>query len=646
MANKTIIPIAIDDTQFKAFFELFQQFQGKVGELPADWDRVNASAQTSHEALAGAMGVMVESMVQAKDHAHGLAIYLKDASEAQRQFRLATQQGETGLRRMKNEAKELGKELFGVGKFVLKIGAMGFGAIAGSLFGLDKLAQHAVANQRGARGVGLTTGQYRAFQTDFGSRYLDEGVLDSVANARNDLTNRVWMQRALGISGEQMDRANTGDLAAQLAIKVHDWWASTPQGQHNEAFYRATGFAQSGISLDMARQLGNTDRGELLRARDQYNKDSLSLNVSDRNTDALYSFSRQVELAGRNLEGYFTNKLAQLGPSLGTFMTNLEKDAEVLLNGILTPANLNAIEDGISTLARYLGSDQFKADVKGLVDGVGKLGRGIASVLHLFPSDEQGAAEGEDQAPGENASWWQKGWYYLKKTAKGSEQDVDDVTTFFKDTLGGKAAESYSKIAAGDESFARKDSVVAGWLKKYAEMTGHNLDAGGKPSVVDRTKAAQLFGRLEDAKGLPSGILGAIAENESSYDAHAISSKGAQGLMQLMPEVSRALGVTNPYDWIQSAMGGAELYQQLNQRYRGDIRKQLAAWNWSPSALDKDVAAHGDDWESYAPRETQNFIARVLKTMGTSKNGTVKVELTLTNKSGTSVAASTNAGSM
>jgi soluble lytic murein transglycosylase-like protein len=142
---------------------------------------------------------------------------------------------------------------------------------------------------------------------------------------------------------------------------------------------------------------------------------------------------------------------------------------------------------------------------------------------------------------------------------------------------------------------------------------------------------------------LPTGVLDALATNESHFDAAAISPKNAQGLMQLMPAVSGALGVTDPFNWIQSSLGGATLFQQLQTRYKGDLRKELAAWNWNPKSLDEDVRKNGSDWEKHAPQETQNFISRVLRTMQLNRNSPT-VNLTIVNKAGADIAASVNSG--
>lgn len=634
MANKSIIPIEIDDSQFKTFYELFQQFQDKLGELPEDWKHVNETATLGHEAMAGAAGALLESMIQAKEHTRELALNMKDAVEAQKQFRLTTSEGETGLKKMGLEAKELANTIFGIGKFLFKLSVLGLGAAAGGMFGVDKLAERAVSNQRSARGLGLTTGQLRAFQTDFGSRYMDDNVLESVANARNDPTGRVYLQRALNVPDAQIDRTDTGALAAQLAIKVHDWWASTPQGQHNEAFFQSTGFEQSGISLDLARQLGNTNRDELVRAHEQYKTDAGALNVNDRNTDALYGFTRQLSLAGATLETLITNKLSRLGEPLGAFIGSLEKDAEILINGVLTPKNLEAVASGLHTLADYLGGENFKSDVQSFVAGFKKVADTITSfagTISQFSSDKP---------PPADANFLVKGWWDIKQAKAAND-------SFFKDTIGGPVTNWYKNLQNSSNE-VEKTSVAARAAKWYAEFTGHDVsDAavlGAAGPKVPMQQANVLFGKLETSKHLTPGVLSAVAANESGFNPRAVSSKGAQGLFQEMPEVSRALGVQDPFDWIQSSLGAAQLLDELQGRYHGDIKKELAAWNWNPNSVDKDVKAHGDDWQKYLPKETQDFISRVMSTMSRQSLGQQKVEIVVTNKAGANVAISQNAG--
>jgi soluble lytic murein transglycosylase-like protein len=73
--------------------------------------------------------------------------------------------------------------------------------------------------------------------------------------------------------------------------------------------------------------------------------------------------------------------------------------------------------------------------------------------------------------------------------------------------------------------------------------------------------------------------------------------------MQLMPETAAELGVTNPFDPTQNIMGGTSYLRRLLDRYRGDAKLALAAYNWGMGNLEKHPEA--------MPRETKNFIATV-----------------------------------
>ena len=105
-------------------------------------------------------------------------------------------------------------------------------------------------------------------------------------------------------------------------------------------------------------------------------------------------------------------------------------------------------------------------------------------------------------------------------------------------------------------------------------------------------------------------LTGAVAMQESGGNANAVSSVGAQGLLQLMPSTARGLGVTDPFDADQSWSAGQKYLGQLLGKYH-DQMKALAAYNWGPGNLDKDLKKHGDQWRAYLPRETSDYLMRV-----------------------------------
>lgn len=88
------------------------------------------------------------------------------------------------------------------------------------------------------------------------------------------------------------------------------------------------------------------------------------------------------------------------------------------------------------------------------------------------------------------------------------------------------------------------------------------------------------------AYGVPVELIRAVMKQESGGAERAVSKKGAQGLMQLMPETARDLGVADPFDPIQNIHGGVRYLRQMYDRF-GDWRKALAAYNAGPGAVEK-----------------------------------------------------------
>jgi len=112
------------------------------------------------------------------------------------------------------------------------------------------------------------------------------------------------------------------------------------------------------------------------------------------------------------------------------------------------------------------------------------------------------------------------------------------------------------------------------------------------------TKAAQKY-------GVDPKLVSAVAEAESGYRPDAVSSTGAVGVMQLMPDTAAALGVTNSYDPQQNIDGGTKYLKEMLNDFGGDVRKAVAAYNAGPQAVKK--------YNGVPPyAETQNYVNKVL----------------------------------
>jgi soluble lytic murein transglycosylase-like protein len=98
---------------------------------------------------------------------------------------------------------------------------------------------------------------------------------------------------------------------------------------------------------------------------------------------------------------------------------------------------------------------------------------------------------------------------------------------------------------------------------------------------------APLFQAAAKANRIDDAWLRAIAHAESGFAARAVSPKGAQGVMQLMPATARLLHVRDPFSPAQSIDGGARYLAELLRRFGGDRRLAAAAYNAGPAAVAK-----------------------------------------------------------
>ncbi|WP_269745406.1 lytic transglycosylase domain-containing protein [Paenibacillus sp. P22] len=114
---------------------------------------------------------------------------------------------------------------------------------------------------------------------------------------------------------------------------------------------------------------------------------------------------------------------------------------------------------------------------------------------------------------------------------------------------------------------------------------------------------------------VPANIISAVISAESSGNPKAVSSAGAQGLMQLMPATAKGLGVTNSFDPAQNINGGVQYLKGLLDTYDGNLAKALAGYNAGGNRVKKAVAQHGSNWLAYMPQETQGYVSKIMKTL-------------------------------
>ena len=159
-----------------------------------------------------------------------------------------------------------------------------------------------------------------------------------------------------------------------------------------------------------------------------------------------------------------------------------------------------------------------------------------------------------------------------------------------------------------------------GWLKEL--LMGSNADAGlGTRHVEADPHVAAEIDAAAERHNLSAAFLHAVAHQESGerqYDSKGDvihSGAGAQGVMQIMPEVAAGHGL-DATDTRQNIEIGASELASLMKKYDGNIDEVLAAYNWGQGHLDRAIKQHGGFAQDYLPAETQNYIRSIEARMG------------------------------
>jgi soluble lytic murein transglycosylase-like protein len=148
-----------------------------------------------------------------------------------------------------------------------------------------------------------------------------------------------------------------------------------------------------------------------------------------------------------------------------------------------------------------------------------------------------------------------------------------------------------------------------------AESRAESGPRDERPPIAEVTVATEFSlpaniiyeGLIQEAArrfALNPALIRAVIRTESAFNASAVSSAGAQGLMQLMPELASEMGVTDPFDPRENIMAGSQYLSALLSDYDGNVELALAGYNAGPGAVEY--------YGGIPPfEETQRYVRRI-----------------------------------
>lgn len=166
----------------------------------------------------------------------------------------------------------------------------------------------------------------------------------------------------------------------------------------------------------------------------------------------------------------------------------------------------------------------------------------------------------------------------------------------------------YKSLSEEGDSFNFSDQKP---LSGHFEQLHYDCYACNPDSTIDWRSIAlntaaytQHINAMADKYAIDAALVRAVIHAESAFNPQALSPKGAQGLMQLMPGTAKELGVTNAFDTVQNIEGGVKYLSGLIKTFDGDIQLATAAYNAGPGAVRR--------YNGIPPfAETQVYVERV-----------------------------------
>lgn len=173
--------------------------------------------------------------------------------------------------------------------------------------------------------------------------------------------------------------------------------------------------------------------------------------------------------------------------------------------------------------------------------------------------------------------------------------------------LNTKTQNIQNSLSIDDLSNTINSTQIANKLEASTET--ENIKLSDKNSTIEIERAIESSAKKY---GVDADLIRAIIKTESNFNPNVVSSAGAKGLMQLMPENCKEYGVVDPFDIEENIDAGTRHIKEYIDKYDGDIQMGLMAYNGGPTRM-KNRGVNSIDDIYKMPKETQNYVPKVMK---------------------------------
>ena len=552
MATKSIIEIDVLDDPFKDFQKRWEKYQEQLKSSPSAWKASSSEIKKTN----GEVNSVVNNIVIINN---GLNKNKKALEDANRTWSSIGKGTKTVAANIKDATTSLLKWASLTSVFSGLLGA-------GGLMGIGRLAAGAGDRLRQSQGLGMSTSGMQAAQTNFGRAVDVNSVLSSIRDIKND-PSRQWAFGAAGVNQNKSPDELLGDL-----IKS----AKKMQGTSGNKFTaEATGLTNF-FSMDELERFKSMSDAQIDSMIKQTAADKKTLEINEKTQQAWQDLDVQLHRSGQTIENIFLSKLVGIAGPLDKLSAALAASLNTILSDPKLPGYIDSFGKSLEDAAKYLGTNDFKNNVKSFIDDVSGMAHGIHRFLEITglsgSGDKASSNKKNSSITGFNPAWWNL----------------------------------YGKFDTDYQASRQPTSITS---KKIGQSSNNQ------------------FGSLEGKYGLPSGIMAAQRKIESGGNDRAISPAGAKGAFQFMDSTAAQYGVKDPFNLEQAALGNAKMMHDLLGHFHDNVKNALAAYNWGVGNVDKylksNTSSNGTVDYSKMPAETQKYIGSTITIMNNTGGNAV-----------------------